>query len=201
MTLTAPPRKRMRADERREQILDVTLAIVSAEGFHAATPGRVADESGVTRAVLYQSFGDMAGLFVALIDRENARASAQFFEAVAQSNPGEAANPFLGMLDASIRAIDASPATWQLFLFPPEGAPPELHRRLAESEARVRAEVQSRLIAEYPDLPDPEFTARIVHAAGREILRLHLTDPEQASPDRLQWLAEALVRMGHLSVE
>lgn len=32
----------------------------------------------MTRPVLYQQFGDMAGLYVALVDREFARAGEQF---------------------------------------------------------------------------------------------------------------------------
>ena len=37
------PKRRMTAEGRREQILDVTHAIVDAEGFHAATPNRIAE--------------------------------------------------------------------------------------------------------------------------------------------------------------
>ena len=56
----------MRASDRREQILDITHAIVDAEGFHAATINRIATEAGVTRTVIYQQFGDLSRLFVAL---------------------------------------------------------------------------------------------------------------------------------------
>src|SRR3954470_15810934 len=77
------PRRRMTASDRREQILDVTHAIVDAEGFHAATLGRIATEAGVTRTVLYHQFGDLPALLVALVDRESARTAAQFAGTVA----------------------------------------------------------------------------------------------------------------------
>src|SRR4051812_43701829 len=129
-SLRLEPRRRMRASDRREQILDITHAIVDAEGFHAATINRIAAEAGVTRTVIYQQFGDLSRLFIALVDREADRAQRQFEAAIAQTGDDEAdvfAEAFAGVL----RAAAAPPATWRLFLVPPQGAPPELHERLA----------------------------------------------------------------------
>lgn len=184
--------KRMSAHERREQVLDVTLAIVDAEGFHAATPQRIADEAGVTRAVLYQQFGDIAALFVALIDREGSRAAQQ----LAQETAARTGDSFVRILEGAIAAIDARPATWRLFLVPPEGAPPALYDRLATSQSIVRSLVRTELIAAYPQVADPDYLARIIHAAGRELLLLRLTEPEQATPQRLRALVEQLVSLG-----
>src|SRR4051795_4565422 len=111
------PRRRMRSSDRREQILDVTHAIVDAEGFHAATINRIAAEVGVTRTVIYQQFGDLSHLFIALVDREADRARRQFEAATAQS--GEAgADVFAETFAGLLRAADAHPATWRLFLVP-----------------------------------------------------------------------------------
>lgn len=184
-------RQRMPAQERREQILDVAHAIVAADGFHAATLNRIAAEAGVTRTILYHQFGDLSGLFVALIDRETARAGAQFAAAIAgtDEDAGADASETLGVFGAAfagiLRAIDAHPATWRLFLFPPEGAPPELHERLAENQGRVRAYLAAALTDVNPDLPDPEYTAHLLHGAGRELLCLRLIDPRHATHERL----------------
>ncbi|MVU76927.1 TetR family transcriptional regulator [Nocardia sp. ET3-3] len=175
----------MSAENRREQILDITHAIVDAEGFHAATPNRIAEAAGITRPVLYQQFGDLAGIFVALIDREAARAATQFAEAILQPRETDDPDPFIGAFAGAIRAIDSHPATWRLFLFPPAGAPPELHRRLAESQEAVRDFLEHELLQAFPRLPDPEYTARILHASGRELLQLRLTDPANATVARL----------------
>lgn len=190
MATQSRPRQRMSAEDRREQILDVTHAIVGADGFHAATLNRIATEAGVTRTIVYHQFGDLSGLFVALIDREAARAGAQFVEAVATTGTGdEHTTENLGVFGDAfagiLRAIDAHPATWRLFLLPPEGAPPELHERLAENQDRVRAYLAAALIDVNPDLADPEYTAHILHGAGRELLCLRLTDPEHATHARL----------------
>jgi len=36
-----------------------------------------------------------------------------------------------------------------------------------------------------PGIPDPEYTARILNAAGDELLRLRLSDPDAATHERL----------------
>ncbi|MBL1080203.1 TetR/AcrR family transcriptional regulator [Nocardia sp. 2] len=178
----------MSAEARREQILDVTHAIITAEGFHAATPNRIAETAGVNRSLLYQQFGDPAKLFVALIDREAARAAAQFAQAVS-STSDSGANPALRAFDSVLDAVDASPATWRLFLLPPQGAPPELYERLNQAQAIVREHLIARLRRLGPDLEDPEYTARILQAVCRELLQLRLTEPESATRERLHSLA------------
>ena len=176
----------MRAEDRQEQILDITHAIVDAEGFHAATLNRIAAEAGVTRTVLYQQFGDLPGLFVALVDREAERAGMGFAAAVAENpEPAEDEGAFEHAFAGVLRAVDANPATWRLFLFPPQGAPPQLHARLTEAQAFVREYFKNVLLAINPELPDPEYTARILNAAGDELLRLRLTEPERATHERL----------------
>lgn len=179
-------RKRMRAEDRREQILDVTHEIVDAEGFHAATPNRIAEAAGITRPVLYQHFGDLGGLFVALIDREAARAAAQFVEAISMPDEDADPDPFFRAFDGALRAVDTHPATWRLFLLPPEGAPPELHQRVDASQQAVRLFLTQELLQMFPDLPDPDYTARIIHATGRELLCLRLSDPYDATTERLR---------------
>ena len=178
-------RKRMSAEDRREQILDVTQAIVDAEGFHAATPNRIAEAAGITRPVLYQQFGDLPRLFVALVDREIGRAALQLAQAIAEPGDAEDPDPFVSTFAGALRAVDAHPVTWRLFLFPPEGAPPELHQRLAKSREAVHEFLEGELRKAFPDLPDPEYNARIIQAAGRELLQRRLTEPDRATYDRL----------------
>src|SRR3954471_13183415 len=178
------PRRRMRSSDRREQILDVTHAIVDAEGFHAATINRVAAAAGVTRTVIYQQFGDLSHLFIALVDREADRAQRQFEEAIADAGH-DGADVFAESFAGVLRAADEHPATWRLFLVPPQGAPPELHEHLAMAQTLVRAYIVNVLLAIDPGVPDPEYTAHIVSAAGDELLRLRLANPQEATTERL----------------
>lgn len=183
----------MTAEGRRAQILDITHDIVDAEGFHAATPNRIAQAAGINRSLIYQQFGDPAGLFVALIDREAARAGQQFLAAISGlGEPSEQNQTLVRALDGVLAAVDTNPATWRLFLFPPQGAPPQLHTRLAQSQELVRDFLTAELLRIDPEVHDPEYTARILYAAGRELLQLRLSDPENATRERLRALLENL---------
>ncbi|GEE00319.1 hypothetical protein nbrc107696_07650 [Gordonia spumicola] len=189
----------MSAAQRREQILDVTRAIVLDEGFHEVTPGRIASQAGVDRSLVYQQFGDLAGLFVALIDREIAIAGAGFAAAVAAVAHHPERSAFDTVFDGVLASIDADPSAWRLFLSPPQGAPPELHARLADSSALVRKFLQDELVRANPDLADPELTAIALHAAGSELLHRHVLDPTGVSADRLRAFIPAAIarRSGH----
>jgi AcrR family transcriptional regulator len=186
VTIVDVRKRRMSAERRREQMLDVAHAIVDAEGFHAATPNRIAAAAGVDRSLIYQKFGDLAGLFVELIDREAARAGAQFAEATSGLDAVAEDQSLVVAFDGVLAAVDAHPATWRLFLFPPQGAPPELYARLAQSQAVVIEFFIRELLRHNPQLHEPEYTARVLHAAGRELLQLHLSDPQNASQERLR---------------
>jgi AcrR family transcriptional regulator len=192
MLSSVTAKRRMTAEGRRGQILDVAHAIVDAEGFHAATPNRIADAAGINRSLIYQLFGDPAGLFVTLIDREAARAGAQFAEAISGLDAADEDQTLVLAFDGVLAAVDAHPATWRLFLFPPQGAPPELYARLAQSEAVVLKFFVRELLRHNPGLHEPEYTARVLHAAGRELLQLHLSDPLAASQERLRTFVRRL---------
>ncbi len=56
MATRAPAR--MTAEARREQLLDVTKAIVAERGFHAVSIEAVAREAGITRPIVYGHVGD-----------------------------------------------------------------------------------------------------------------------------------------------
>src|ERR1700759_814316 len=144
-------KRRMTADERREQILEVTHATVHAAGSLAATPIRIARQAGINRSLIYQLFGDPAGLFVALIDREAARAGAQFEEAISGLAAVAGDQSLVVAFDGVLAAVDAHPATWRLFLFPPQGAPPALYARLAQSQAGVIEFFVTQLLRHDPE--------------------------------------------------
>lgn len=94
--------------------------------------------------------------------------------------------------DGVLAAVDAHPATWRLFLFPPQGAPPELYSRLAQAQAVVLQFFVGELLSRNPELHEPEYTARILHASGRELLQLHLSDPQTATQERLRTFVRRL---------
>jgi len=188
-------RKRLPSPQRREQILDETRRIVVGEGYHAVSIERVAAACEVTRTVIYQQFGSLAGLLVALIDREVDHAFQGFRRAVARP-PAEGDDPFTTAVAGILDAVDAAPDTWRMFMLPAEGGPPELHERLA----RARAVTRSYLRNITGDDQDPDLSVRILHAAADELVRLHLTDPAAYPAERLltqaRRVAQAMIRVG-----
>lgn len=192
-------RTRMTAPQRREQILDVTRSIVVVEGFRAATVDRIARAAGVTRAVIYQHFVSLPGVFNALVDRETARVLASLTDVVNQpARPG--IEPGLAALAAFLDATDADPDSWRMLLSPPEGGPPELYERIAAGRALGRARILELLGANDPGErfghPDRELTAHLLQTVTDEMLRLHIQDPERYPARRLlaetTWLLDAL---------
>lgn len=180
-------RRRMSAEDRREQLLDVALDVVVTEGFYAATIDRVARDAGVTRTLIYSQFGDLPGLVSALVDRETGRAMEGLIEALAPM-PADLDFVEIGesLLHAMVGAVQRAPRSWAILLNPPEGGPPELHERIAAGRALARVHVQQLLTERLPaEVADPELAAHLHQLLGEELVRLHVRDPERYPLDRM----------------
>src|SRR5687767_12245291 len=133
---------RLRAPERREQLLDVTKAIVAARGFHAVSIEAVARDAGISRPIVYGHFDDLRGVLEALVVRESARALEQLADVLpAALGQGEPRVRLLAALRSYLDAVRADPDTWRLVLMPPEGAPDLLRDLLARGRAAVVAQL------------------------------------------------------------
>ena len=190
---------RMQAEERREQLLDATKAIVAERGFHAVSIEAVAREAGITRPIVYGHFHDLPGLLEALVERETARALAQLD--IPEDLTHDPRETLIGALRGYLEAVRADPTTWRLVLMPPEGAPAILHDRIEGGRAGV---VEHLARAVGPGLgpgrgsPDPELLARMLSAVSDEGARLLLTDPERYPVERIvgfsRWLMDLMAR-------
>jgi AcrR family transcriptional regulator len=154
----------MPAEQRREQLLDATKAIVVADGFHAVSIEAVARGAGITRPIVYGHFADLGALLEALVERESLRALEQL--------PHEF-DDLLGALTAYLEAVRGDPDTWRLVLMPQEGAPRLLHERIAAGRAAVIARL-ARALRPGSGLPDPELSAHMLSAYADEAARLVL---------------------------
>jgi AcrR family transcriptional regulator len=194
----SPTTTRLPASERREQLLDVTKAIVAARGFHAVSIEAVAREAGVSRPIVYGHFEHLNGLLEALVLRESTRALAQLAR-VLPSGLEEPRAQLLSALRAYLEAVQADPDTWRLVLMPPEGAPSLLRDLLARGRAAVLAQLAEAVrpgLGRGGPSPDPELTARTLSAIADESARLLLTEPERYPVERLVahagWVLEQL---------
>jgi AcrR family transcriptional regulator len=180
---------RLRAPERREQLLDVTKAMVARRGFHAVSIEAVAREAGISRPIVYGHFDDLRGLLEALVLRESARALEQLAGVLpAGLGHGEPRAQLLSALRAYLDAVRSDPDTWRLVLMPPEGAPDLLRDLLARGRGAVVAQLAEAVrpgLGSGGPSPDPELTARTLSAIADESARLLLTEPERYPVERL----------------
>ena len=77
-------RKRLSRDERRRQLLDMAWQLVREEGTDALSLGRLAEQAGVTKPVVYDHFETRTGLLVALYQEYDARQSRMLEQALAR---------------------------------------------------------------------------------------------------------------------
>ncbi|MBO6686254.1 MAG: TetR/AcrR family transcriptional regulator, partial [Parvibaculum sp.] len=142
----------MTVEKRRGQIMDVARDLADAEGFHAVTLDRVAETCGISRTVIYQQFGNLSGLLLAMVDREYASAAEAFLDA-GQRKPEKGQSRYAAGVAGVLEAVDASPATWRMLLMPSQGGPPELYERLDEAREMTQAHFAAGLKAEGIDGP------------------------------------------------
>ena len=187
------PLMRMQAEERREQLLDATKAIVAERGFHAVSIEAVAREAGITRPIVYGHFHDLNGLLEALVDRETARALEQLVTVLpGDLGSGDPRDTLLTALRGYLEAVRSDPATWQLVLMPPEGAPAVLHDHIARGRTAVVDQL-ARAVGPGRESPDPELFARTLSAVSDEGARLLLTDPDRYPVERIVGFARWLM--------
>jgi len=190
----------MTAPARREQLLDVTTSMVADRDFRVVSIKAVAANAGISRAVIYEHFGDLQGLLTAVVEREMERAHAQVSETeLTTLTEGSPQELMLESLHAYLHTVRDHPTTWRLVLMPPEGAPELLRKSIEHGRAAVLARLTEAVrpaLTQDRDSPDAELSARMLSAMADEYARLVLIDPKRYTPDRLlvhaRWWIEQL---------
>jgi len=85
MTSQTAPRRRLSKDARQRQLIDVSWALIRDEGTDALTLGRLAEQAGVSKPVVYDHFGTRNGLLAALYQDFDQRQTAIIDDAIAAS--------------------------------------------------------------------------------------------------------------------
>lgn len=81
------PRRRLSREDRQRQLLDVAWRLVRNEGTDALTLGRLAEQAGVTKPVVYDHFTSRPGLLSALYREFDTRQTALMDVALQTSEP------------------------------------------------------------------------------------------------------------------
>lgn len=179
----------MTAAERRAQLLQVTKAMVGAEGFHTVTIEAVARRAGVSRPVVYEHFGGLRGLFDALLDLLSRTALEQLAAVLPRELGGRSPKAvLLGALRGYLEVAEADPVTWRLVLMPAECAPKAARERIAEGRSRVVAQLAAAVAPGFVagrEVPDPELMALMLVTTADELARLVLTQPTAYPVERM----------------
>ncbi|MEV6334699.1 TetR/AcrR family transcriptional regulator [Nocardia vinacea] len=194
--------KRLQPADRREQLLDAALRIVAEAGFTSVSIAAVAERGGVTRPVVYDSFGSRDELLEALIERETARMAAAVARSVAETATTPefvtaAPEQLPAMLGHFLTEVCSMPDTWRLVYFPIDGVPPVLRERVAAARDELRAPLRHALglwLADQPDADgvDPDVLAQVVQGAIQTAARLVLDHPDEFGIDRILALFDYL---------
>lgn len=181
---------RLPVAQRREQLLDAAIRIIARDGYEAVSIGSIAGEAGVTRPVIYSSFGGLDALLTALLDRSQQRALAALAEALP---PDPDLTDPDGFLLAAVRKLIASvrddPDIWRPILGLTPNPPAQVRDRIEHDREQIRSRLtrilESGLAARGgPDL-DAEVVAHMLLAALEHVGRLALEDPPRFPADRL----------------
>ncbi len=202
--MSAPSQRtpRLPPQERRVQLLDAALDLIADEGFAAVSVEAVARRAGVTRPVVYDAFGDLDGLMLALIDREEEAALGPLL-AIVGGDPGDDVDPEDFLVDsvlAFLRAVRENPRTWRFVLMPPRGSTRQMRERIVRTRRLIADRVTALLewgVARRggPLGLDLELFARLIVSAGEDAARLTLLHPRRYPPERIADLVRGALRL------
>lgn len=192
---------RLPREQRRQQLLDAALTVLTGCPLHELSMEAVAEAAGVGKPVLYTAYRTRAELVTALLTREHQRGLDQVRAALPDdldiAGPTEA---YTATVSAFLRAVLENPTRWRLILTVPDSAPREYraavrHARsqivdLAESFARAGIQLDPRLTN-----LDPMLLGHTMLSFAEMLGRLAVHDPETYTRDRLEEYAATTMRM------
>ena len=133
---TSPPRRRLRASERRELIERTATEVFAEHGYRGALVEEIARRSGVSVPVLYDHFPSKQALHRRLLERHFAELRAIWRDHVPGDDPP--AQRLARAFDAWFAYVETHPFAWKM-LFRDTSGDPEVQAIHAEVAARSRA--------------------------------------------------------------
>lgn len=192
--------KRLSPEDRREQLLDTALRIVAESGFTQVSIASVAERGGVTRPVVYDSFGSREELLDELIGRETDRMRAAVDRAMTElAGAADRIGALRSALKSFLADVQTTPDTWRLVYYPIDGVPPPLRDRVALARDELRTPLRralgewQRSLPPATEQPDLEVLVRIVQSLIQTGVRLVLDDPEHFDVVRVLTLLDLVV--------
>ena len=178
--------QRLRRLERREQILRAAARAFGRAGFAGTSLDDVAQEAGVTRAILYRHFESKADLYRAVLDQAQRRL------AEATGAPAFTKDSIDGLLDAAAEDPDGF-----RLLFQHAAREPEFRAQMDELRAASIGVALDQLAGQISDAPWTRWAAQLAAFTTIEAVIAWL-DAGQPEPDRaarrIRQVVAAIVR-------
>jgi AcrR family transcriptional regulator len=192
---------RMRAEQRREHLIDVALEVILERGYARVSIEAIARAAGITRPVVYDHFPNLGRLLHAVIEREERIAVEQLAQVVPEEpdhqEPGELLASGVGRF---LEAVTSRPATWRIILLPLEGTPAIVRQHVEVNRARVLARLERlvRWAIEQGRLPrelDVELTAQAIRDWSEQAGRMVLTDSGEFPRERYERYVKIFLKL------
>jgi AcrR family transcriptional regulator len=143
---TTATKRRMRAPERRAQLLEVARKVFGTSGFHAASMDEVAEEAGVTKPILYDHFSSKKDLYLALLDADLQVLHDMVKEAL--DSPTGNRERIRASFQAYFDFVDDQADGFRLLMQETVGAEREFRERIAATRDLILSDVADLIVRE-----------------------------------------------------
>jgi AcrR family transcriptional regulator len=152
VSATQRPRTRLDPEVRREQILDAAELVFQGRDPSEVTFEQIAEAAGVSRALVYNYFGDKGGLVAAVYVRTLRRLDQELLDS---AGPGVTdADRLRALVSCYLRFASANPAGWRLI-----GSTAAIEHPEVQAARRARSD---QLTASWGGTPQARTAARAV---------------------------------------
>ncbi len=185
-------RRRMRAPERRAQLLDVARRVFGNSGFHAVSMETVAKEAGVTKPILYDHFPSKKDLYLALIDADLAVLHEDVRRALDSSKGNR--ERIRASFQAYFDFVDEHAEGFRLLMQETVGAEDEFREHVAEVRDQILAEVAELIVRESKGLLNRGYAEIVALALIGMVETVAQRDPG-GRPEKRHEAVDVLVRL------
>ena len=139
-------RRRLRAADRRAQLLEVARRVFGNSGFHGVSMDDVAKEAGVTKPILYDHFPSKKELYLELLDED----LSALHDAVKQALDSPVGNRerILRSFQAYFDFVDEQADGFRLLMQETVGAEKDFRERVAKTRDQILGEVADLIVRE-----------------------------------------------------
>ena len=140
-------KRRLRAAERRERILDAATAVFAEHGYVAASMGEIARRAGVVPSVIYDHFGSKRELHIELLELHGQALIERSIDAIELGPPPEL---FRASMEAFYTLVEEDPFAWR-FLFRDPPSDPEIAEVWRRIHDRATEGIAGLILAGAPE--------------------------------------------------